>query len=93
MARIDASPVEKYSKSMQAALAEARGAKSLGSIDPPLGPQNIHRIIESIKLVGTEGTTLLKDTRKDYAAIETACRDIFYNLLVSAHGHLFSGDD
>ena len=84
MARNDFKPVEEYSNSLQAALAEARGAKPLGSIDPPLGPQEIHDITERIQLIGREGTITLKDARKDYAAIETACRDIFYNLLVSA---------
>lgn len=74
-------PVVEYSSSIQAALAEARTAKPLGTIDPALVSQDIHEVVERIRAVGSQGDQVPRDARKDYAAIETACRDIFYKLL------------
>ena len=77
-----ASAVGQYSSSIQIALAEAREAKPLGTIDPALASQDVHVAVEWIQAVGAQGNRALNDARKDYAAIETACRDIFYKLLV-----------
>ena len=85
-------PVDEYSESIQAALAEARVAKPLGTIDPAPSSQDIHRIVFKIRSVGTRENKALHDARKDYAAIETACRDIFYKLLVSDGFHRIAGD-
>ena len=88
----DVSPVDEYSNVIQAALAEAREAKTSGAIDPALASQDIHESIEKIQIAGRRGATASDDVRKDYAAIETACRDIFYKLLVSGFDQLAQDD-
>lgn len=86
------SPVREYFQNIHTALAEAREAKPSGTIDPALAPQDIHRIVEKIQDVSARGNRASRDARKDYAAIETACRDMFYKLLVSGHTRLTQSD-
>ena len=83
MSIIDAIPVDKYSVAIKSALDKAREAKPLGEIDPALASQDLEECIEDIELAGRRGFSTSVEARTNYAAIETACRDIFYYLLVS----------
>ena len=68
--------VEAYTSTIRKLLAEAQEVKPYGGIEPSLTAHNFGGAIEEIEE--------RKDpTNKNYAAIETSCRNIFYELLAS----------
>ena len=83
MSITDVSPVDEYSVAIRAALARAREAKPPRKIDPILASPDLEECIGIIESTGSTSVLTYGEARTSYAAIETACRDIFYNLLVS----------
>lgn len=76
MSRGDVACVDKYAVALQNVLNKAKSIKRLGEIEPALTLQDLENGIQEIaSLSRTIGN-------QSFAAIETACRDIFYRLLV-----------
>lgn len=70
-----------YRQALQELLTEARNAKPNGGIEPAITPSDFNGAIES--LGRRSGSKFLTSPQSHYAAIETACRDIFYDLVGS----------
>ena len=85
MSITDIIPVDEYTVAIKGALAKARETKPLGEIDPALTSQDLEECIQNIFSASRKGLSTSGEARTNYAAIETACRDIFYNLLVSCY--------
>ena len=75
-------PVEEYSTTINDALAQARESKPFGQIDPPLASEIVEECLENVADISRGDELELINLKASYAAIETACRDIFYDLLV-----------
>ena len=70
--------VNEYTESLRALLLSSRSLKPIGQIDPVIKPQDLEDGIRQVSdLADVSGY-------QSFAAIETACRDIFYKTLVSA---------
>ena len=67
--------VESFTTIIRGLLAKAQTIKPNGGVEPALATQDFEGGIEEFSR--QDGTV-----NKDYAAIETACRNIFYALLV-----------
>ena len=67
--------VDEFTTSIRALLSEAQNIKPDGGVEPALTTQNFQGGVEEFG--NTNGPF-----NRDYAAIETACRNIFYALLV-----------
>ena len=76
MSSAGVSSVDDFTTKIRHLLAKAQKIKPDGGVEPALTTQELG---ESIEEFGTRNTV----SNKDYAAIETACRNIFYALLVS----------
>ena len=75
MSSAGVSSVDNFTIAIKGLLAEAQGVKPDGGVEPALTTQDFRAGIEEIgKRNGASS--------RDYAAIETACRNIFYALLV-----------
>ena len=83
MSITEVAPVDEYSVAINDALARARKSKPLGEIDPPLASDIIEECIESLADVNRNNELANNHGKSSYAVIETACRNIFYDLLVS----------
>lgn len=68
--------VNDFTASFKRLLANARGVKPNGGIEPALTTADFKGEIKAIGQKSQGGPN------REYAAIETACRNIFYNLLV-----------
>ena len=68
--------VDDFTKKIKNFLAKAQEIKPNGGVEPALTTQDLEGGIEEFSKQDTA-------SNKDYAAIETACRNIFYALLVS----------
>lgn len=78
MSSVGISSVETYTTELRKLLARAKTVKANGGIEPALTASNLEGGIEHIgKLSG-----FTANNQAHYAAIETACRNIFYDLLV-----------
>ncbi|KAL8944008.1 MAG: hypothetical protein Q9216_000717 [Gyalolechia sp. 2 TL-2023] len=73
--------VESFTESLKELLERSRGIKPDGGIEPPLISASFDGDVERISK-RTEGG-LLVNAQDHYAALETACRNIFYDLLAS----------
>ena len=73
--------VESYQISLRELLRRGTAAKSDGSTEPILSADDLGGGIEEI------GELSRRSGSKSYAAIETACRNIFYDLLVYGEAH------
>ena len=71
--------VNDFTASFKRLLASARDVKPDGGIEPALTTADFEGEIEAI------GQRSQGAPNRDYAAIETACRNIFYDLLVRLH--------
>ena len=69
------SSVDNSTTAIKGLLTKAQEVKPDGGVEPALTPQDLKGGIEEI---GKQNGA----SNKDYAAIETACRNIFYALLV-----------
>ena len=69
--------VEEYTVLIENLLAKARELKPEGGIEPALTPHDFGSNLNEIK-ERSQG-----NPSRNYAAIETACRNIFYDLLAS----------
>ena len=67
--------VERFTTTIRGLLARAQEIKPDGGVEPALTTQDFENGIEDL---GKQDEA----SNKDYAAIETACRNIFYALLV-----------
>ena len=77
--------VDDFTAVFKKLLARARDIKTNGGVEPALTTQDFEGVIEEI------GHQSHGSINRKYAAIETACRNIFYGLLVrlrSLHGRL-----
>ena len=83
MSITDANPVEEYSTAIKAALSKAHEAQPSGEIEPVLASHLLEECIGIIESAIQKDTATIGEARTNYAAIETACRDLFYNLIVS----------
>lgn len=73
--------VSNYRYTLQELLSKARNAKPHGGIEPAIAPSDFNGAIE---LLGRRpGSKSVINPQSHYAAIETACRDTFYALVVS----------
>ena len=75
MSSAGVSSVDNFTNTIRALLARAQEVKPHGSVEPALTSQEFGGGVE--ELSRQDGTS-----HKDFAAIETACRNIFYALLV-----------
>lgn len=75
MSSVGVSSVENSTIAIKRLLAKAQVIKPNGGVEPTLTTQELEGGIEEI---GKQNGSI----NRDYAAIETACRDIFYALLV-----------
>ena len=69
--------VDGYTSSIKKLLAKAREIKPEGGVEPVLTTQDFGKGLDEIK-ERSQGPS-----NRNYAAIETACRNIFYDLLAS----------
>ena len=83
MSSIGLSSVDAYTFELRKLLARAKFVKSNGSIEPPLLLQDFGGVIEGIENISESDITVNKQGH--YAAIETASRNTFYDLLVVHH--------
>lgn len=74
------SPVAIYVQALRGLLDKARDFKHNGGIEPALTSSNFGVAIENIGKQA--GSDFLAPHSSHYAAIETACREIFYGLVV-----------
>ena len=74
--------VEEYALTIRTLLARAEDVKPAGGIDPPLNATDFEGHIEDIGKISK--TDLITGNPTHYAAIETAFKNIFYELLVRA---------
>ncbi len=88
MSSVGISSVESYTTELRKLLAKAKIVKVNGGIEPALIVPDFEGGIEDIGRLSKIGFTA--HNQAHYAAIETACRNIFYNLLVGplSHGYL-----
>ena len=83
MSSVGISSVEAYTTELRELLAQANIVKASGGIEPALTASHFKGGIENIgKLSG-----FTAHSQAHYAAIETACRNIFYDLLVGQVTH------
>ncbi|KAL9030980.1 MAG: hypothetical protein Q9196_000949 [Gyalolechia fulgens] len=75
------SSVESFTESLEILLEKSRKIKPLGGIEPPLTSTSFDGDVERISAKAKGG--VLTSAQDHYAALETACRNIFYNLLAS----------
>lgn len=75
MSDVGVSSVDNATSAIRGLLAKAQEVKPDGGVEPALTSQEFEGDIEEI---GKQNGA----SNKDYAAIETACRNIFYALLV-----------
>ena len=75
MSSAGVSSVENFTNTIRGLLARAQEVKPYGGVEPALTTQELGSGIEELNRQG--GTS-----NRDFAAIETACRNIFYALLV-----------
>lgn len=68
--------VDEFTSVIKKLLTRARAIKSDGGIEPALTAQNLAEGLKELE------QKLLGSVNHKYAAIETACRNIFYHLLV-----------
>ncbi|KAL8917749.1 MAG: hypothetical protein Q9208_007801 [Pyrenodesmia sp. 3 TL-2023] len=73
--------VDKFTESLTELLERARRIKRNGAIEPALTSATFGGDVEDIAKRAELGRTV--NTQDHYAALETACRNIFYNLLAS----------
>lgn len=81
--------VKSYRDALKQLLKKARDVKPGGAIEPALTSGDLGGDIES--LGKGSGSSFITKPLSHYAAIETACRDIFYDLVVSAY-RILCGD-
>lgn len=75
MSTVGVSSVDSSTTAIRGLLAKAQEVKPNGGVEPALTAQDFEGGVED---VGKQSGA----SNKDYAAIETACRNIFYALLV-----------
>ena len=80
MSSVGISSVDAYTTELRKQLTKAKLIKANSGIEPPLIPQDFEGGIEDIGKLCEHGFTV--NNQAHYAAIETACRNIFYDLLV-----------
>ena len=88
MSSVGISSVEAYTTELRKLLARTNNVKANGGIEPALMASDFEGGIGDIGKLSAHG--LNSNIQAHYAAIETACRDIFYDLLVRqmTHRHL-----
>ena len=74
------SSVEAYTAALRKLLSRAKSVKASGGIEPALTASDFEDGIEELAKLLENGTTAYNQTH--FAAIETACRNLFYDLLV-----------
>ena len=81
MSSEDVSSVEHYAAGLKKLLFTAHGIKPQGGIEPPLIEKDFNgSIIRLMEGIGNSDST---SSHSHYAAIETACRNLFYELLAT----------
>lgn len=80
MVSSDVASVKIYKDALEDLVLQAHAAKPGGGIEPALASSDFNGAVES--LGRKPGSDFLTRPKSHYAAIETACRDIFYKLLV-----------
>ncbi|KAL8904332.1 MAG: hypothetical protein Q9207_003343 [Kuettlingeria erythrocarpa] len=75
------SSVDTFAESLTELLERARTIKPDGAIEPPLTSASFSGDVENI--AKRAELSSIATTQEHYAALETACRNIFYNLLAS----------
>lgn len=75
MSSAGVSSVDNFTNAFRALLAKAQEIKPNGGVEPALTAQDF---VGGVEEIGKQNGV----SNKDYAAIETACRNIFYALLV-----------
>ena len=93
MSSDDVPSVRSFTTALETLLASARIIKSTHNIEPALAIGDFHGQIEKIGNVDyglSQPNATLKEHNRQahYAAIETAFRNIFYDLLVSSNKRL-----
>ncbi|KAI4174108.1 MAG: hypothetical protein LQ343_002554 [Gyalolechia ehrenbergii] len=81
MSSAEIGSVESFTQSLTGLLERSRRIKPDGGIEPPLTSASLDGDVERISK-RAEGSVLV-NAQDHYAALETACRNIFYNLLAS----------
>lgn len=72
--------VDTYARAIESLLDRARQKKPQNSSEPALTATDFGGMIEEIRRLSNN--SFITNNQAHYAAIETACRNIFYNLLV-----------
>jgi hypothetical protein len=80
MSSLGISVVEAYTTELRKLLTRAKTVKANGEIEPALTIADFEGGIEDLRKLSESGITANNQTH--YAAIETACRNKFYDLLV-----------
>ena len=73
--------IESFTESLRGLLERSKTIKPDGGIEPPLTSATFNGDVETIIKRAGHGASL--NTQDHYAALETACRNIFYDLLAS----------
>ncbi|KAL8661937.1 MAG: hypothetical protein Q9202_005138 [Teloschistes flavicans] len=81
MANLRIASVDRLTTSLRELLARAKGIKPDGGIEPALTATSLGGDVETLKKQAEGGVTV--NPQDHYAALETACRTIFYELLAS----------
>ena len=79
------SPVEAYTAELRKLLSRAHHVKAREGIDPALAASDLEGGTEDLGNVSKIGNSA--NNQAHYAAIETACRNLFYDLLVGSVIH------
>lgn len=85
MSSIGLASVDTYAEVLKKLLARAKNVKPTASIEPALVASDFGDTVGNIGKQ-SDGASVAK-SQAHYAAIETACRNIFYDLLVRSFAH------
>lgn len=88
MPNIGTKAVDEFTETFRKLLANAKHVKPDGGVEPALNPQDVGVAeLEEIDLQieGLRRPWHTPDDHPHYAPIETTCRNIFYDVLVSKH--------
>lgn len=77
----DVGAVKVYGDVIRSLLEKAAAIKNAPSIEPPVTEANLGGVIKRV-LAGDYGVSVGVNQQTQYAAVETAFREIFYDLLV-----------
>lgn len=80
MSSVGIASVDTYSRAIEKLLDRARQIKPQNGSEPALTATDFGGIIEEVEELSNK--SFITNSQAHYAAIETACRNIFYDLLV-----------